>query len=161
MYSCIRDQEFTLAGFPHSDICGLMDICSLPQLFAACHVLLRLSVPRHSPCALCNLTCCGSLLRRYPDTDEAFPKTCSSSSFGTCVPVLFYARPYFFASLCLLSSQSSFLMQFSRCIQPVRLAPCGAGGDNENRTRDLLLARQALSQLSYAPMGFQGPGPEN
>ena len=46
-----------------------------------------------------------------------------------------------------------FLMQFSRCIQPVRLAPCGAGGDNENRTRDLLLARQALSQLSYAPMG--------
>ena len=29
----------------------------------------------------------------------------------------------------------------------------GAGGDNEIRTRDLLLARQALSQLSYAPVG--------
>ena len=26
-------------------------------------------------------------------------------------------------------------------------------GDNEIRTRDLLLARQALSQLSYTPMG--------
>ena len=26
-------------------------------------------------------------------------------------------------------------------------------GDNENRTRDLLLARQALSQLSYTPIG--------
>ena len=27
-----------------------------PQLFAVNHVLLRLSVPRHSPCALCSLT---------------------------------------------------------------------------------------------------------
>ena len=26
-------------------------------------------------------------------------------------------------------------------------------GDNEDRTRDLLLARQALSQLSYTPIG--------
>ena len=44
------------AGFPHSDICGSRLICSSPQLFAVCHVLLRLSVPRHSPCALCSLT---------------------------------------------------------------------------------------------------------
>ena len=27
-------------------------------------------------------------------------------------------------------------------------------GDNEIRTRDLLLARQALSQLSYTPVGL-------
>ena len=45
-----------LIEFPHSDIYGLMDICSSPQLFAACHVLLRLLVPRHSPYALCSLT---------------------------------------------------------------------------------------------------------
>ena len=38
--------------FPHSDICGSMLICSSPQLFAACHVLLRLLMPRHSPYAL-------------------------------------------------------------------------------------------------------------
>ena len=44
------------AGFPHSDICGSQDICSLPQLFAAYHVFLRLSVPRHPPCALSCLT---------------------------------------------------------------------------------------------------------
>ena len=37
------------AEFPHSDICGSMDICSSPQLFAACHVLLRRHVPRHPP----------------------------------------------------------------------------------------------------------------
>ena len=40
------------AGFPHSDICGSLDICSFPQLFAAYHVFLRLLVPRHPPCAL-------------------------------------------------------------------------------------------------------------
>ena len=32
-------------------------ICSSPQLFAACHVLLRLPVPRHPPYALLHLTC--------------------------------------------------------------------------------------------------------
>ena len=40
------------AGFPHSDLCGSMDMCSSPQLFAAYHVFLRLLVPRHPPCAL-------------------------------------------------------------------------------------------------------------
>ena len=40
------------SGFPHSEICGSSDICSLPQLFAAYHVLHRLLVPRHPPCAL-------------------------------------------------------------------------------------------------------------
>ena len=39
-------------GFPHSDICGSKLICSSPRLIAACHVLRRLPVPRHSPCAL-------------------------------------------------------------------------------------------------------------
>ncbi len=43
------------AGFPHSEICGSMDICSFPQLFAAYHVFLRLLVPRHPPCALVRL----------------------------------------------------------------------------------------------------------
>src|SRR5678815_1832114 len=48
--------EFCSCGFPHSDICGSQDECSLPQLFAACHVLHRLEVPRHPPCALSSLT---------------------------------------------------------------------------------------------------------
>ena len=51
-----------LIGFPHSDICGSLDICSFPQLFAACHVLLRLLVPRHPPNALFNLTFINWLL---------------------------------------------------------------------------------------------------
>ena len=43
-------------GFPHSEIHGSRDICSSPWLFAAYHVFLRLSVPRHPPCALSCLT---------------------------------------------------------------------------------------------------------
>ena len=45
------------AGFPHSDIFGSTDMCSSPKLFAACHVLRRLPVPGHPPCALVLLTC--------------------------------------------------------------------------------------------------------
>ena len=48
--------EVCSCGFPHSDICGSVDICSSPQLFAAYHVFLRLLVPRHPPCALSSLT---------------------------------------------------------------------------------------------------------
>ena len=48
--------EVCSSGFPHSDIRGSMDICSSPRLFAAYHVLLRLPVPRHPPCALYSLT---------------------------------------------------------------------------------------------------------
>ena len=51
--------EGSSCGFPHSDICGSMDICSSPQLFAAYHVFLRLLVPRHPPCALSCLTLLG------------------------------------------------------------------------------------------------------
>ena len=48
--------RYCRGGFPHSEISGSMDICSSPKLFAAYRVLHRLSVPRHSPCALSSLT---------------------------------------------------------------------------------------------------------
>ena len=48
--------RYCLCGLPHSEIPGSMDICSSPRLIAACHVLLRLLMPRHSPCALSSLT---------------------------------------------------------------------------------------------------------
>ena len=51
-----RSHEVFSCRFPHSDICGSMDICSSPQLFAAYHVFHRLLVPRHPPCALISLT---------------------------------------------------------------------------------------------------------
>src|SRR6516164_4362620 len=46
----------TPAGFPHSDIPGSKTVCSSPRLIAAYHVLHRLLVPRHPPCALSSLT---------------------------------------------------------------------------------------------------------
>jgi hypothetical protein len=46
----------TAAGFPHSGITGSKPACGSPMLFAAYHALLRLSVPRHPPCALVRLT---------------------------------------------------------------------------------------------------------
>ena len=48
--------EVCSCGFPHSEISGLMDICSSPKLFAAYHVFHRLLVPRHPPCALSCIT---------------------------------------------------------------------------------------------------------
>ena len=48
--------RYCLCGFPHSEISGSMLICSSPKLIAACRVLHRLLMPRHSPCALISLT---------------------------------------------------------------------------------------------------------
>ena len=58
IYLCIQHMvtEGCSAGFPHSEISGSSDICSSPLLIAAYHVFLRLSVPRHPPCALSCLT---------------------------------------------------------------------------------------------------------
>ena len=55
--------QLTLHGsspwvFPHSEICGSKLICSSPQLIAACHVLHRLLMPRHSLYALVRLNFC-------------------------------------------------------------------------------------------------------
>ena len=48
--------EYCSSGFPHSEIHESMDICSSSWLIAACHVLLRLLMPRHSSYALISLT---------------------------------------------------------------------------------------------------------
>jgi hypothetical protein len=48
--------EFYPSGFPHSEIPGSMPACGSPRLIAACHVLHRLLLPRHPPCALSSLT---------------------------------------------------------------------------------------------------------
>ena len=50
-YSYSSDRSSS-AGLPHSDICESTVMCTSSQLFAACHVLHRLLMPRHSPCAL-------------------------------------------------------------------------------------------------------------
>src|SRR5215208_3066948 len=54
----------TPVGLPHSEIPGSKRACRSPKHFAACHVLHRLSVPRHPPSTLSNLTIkCLDLMR--------------------------------------------------------------------------------------------------
>ena len=122
----IGSAGLTLQRFPHSDIRGSRIICISPRLFAACHVLLRLPVPRHSPCALSNLTT-SSLSLNYTRTSQS-------------------AFQHFYL---LLAYSVSFSFQGAKYVDLLRVIP--AGGDKRDRTVDLLLARQALSQLSYTP----------
>jgi hypothetical protein len=55
------------SGFPHSEIPGSKPACGSPGLIAACHVLHRLLVPRHSPYALSSLTKCFTYTLRVCD----------------------------------------------------------------------------------------------
>src|ERR1700728_3663581 len=51
-------------GLPHSDIHGSKPARGSPWLFAACHVLHRLLVPRHPPNALISLKTTRHVLQR-------------------------------------------------------------------------------------------------
>ena len=77
---------FCPAGFPHSEICGSMDICSSPQLIAAYHVFLRLLVPRHPPCALISLTCHAYPRMPWPPSVAAL-QVCSILDVWPTIPV--------------------------------------------------------------------------
>ena len=92
-----------LRGFPHSDICGSLDICSSPQLFAAYHVFLRLSVPRHPPCALFRLTFPCIALHVPAGVASSYNK---ETSFLCCF-LLFFSDVSFF-----LGAPSAFLKRF-------------------------------------------------
>ena len=118
---------FAPAGFPHSDIRGSMDICSSPRLFAACHVFLRLLVPRHPPCALISLT------------DSAAPARHSVAWLVALSCLAFQRLPppsgssfLWHALACLWMSDESYLydflfsMQFSRCRERRSLTASGS-----------------------------------
>ncbi len=62
---------FCPTGFPHSDIPGSKPACGSPRLIAACHVLHRLLLPRHPPCALSSLTIKFTQRTFHPEAEEA------------------------------------------------------------------------------------------
>ena len=213
--------EYCSGGFPHSEISGSTDICSSPKLIAACHVLLRLLMPRHSPCALYSLTFrrCGLHILRCNASVSAHPfRHISSSrhkrlrwfvtrvrrgtalaSFSTSSKRFWFswimqaiyrllrkiviAYPHLFRCSTIKISQTSFnscwktsllpcfsshssLFSFQGAISSLAWNQIETynllsasihlqfeiGGDSRDRTGDLLLARQALSQLSYIPI---------
>src|SRR3954452_12522418 len=56
MYSALGDAALPAPGFPIRRSTGQRLFSASPWLIAAVHVLLRLLVPRHPPCALIILT---------------------------------------------------------------------------------------------------------
>ena len=141
----------TAGGLPHSEIAGSKVVSTYPTLIAGNHVLHRLLVPRHPSCALSNLT------KNLIDSGE-----CSGASIRLCllnraenvsgqlqrvVPSIPLVRAS--GVLAPLLTQL-FLFVKEQIIDNRRLSiGCGA---NRGRTGNLLVANQALSQLSYSPV---------
>ena len=94
MYSVHDDRALPRPGCPirTSPDHGLFS--GSPKLFAACHVLLRLSTPRHPPIALSSLTispCLGKLLRTSllrVDASTLFMLRLSKSNWDSLNPTL-------------------------------------------------------------------------
>ena len=127
-----------VGGFPHSEICGSKDICSSPQLIAACHVLLRLPVPRHPPCALIHLTFVkqvASSLGYYLEI-VSLPFSITTSVFDLFLDIRFVKKICF--SLCFI--------HFSRFM-------VGLGGLEPPASR---LSGVRSNHLSYKPMIIHG-----
>ena len=89
-YGYLIHHTIPCGGFPHSEISGSLLICSSPELIAAYHVLHRLLMPRHSPCALSSLTSSESAsatlrFRRQLDAvvENCASLRCSSSQIQT------------------------------------------------------------------------------
>ena len=142
--------EVCSGGFPHSDISGSQLICSSPKLFAAYHVLHRLLMPRHSPCALLRLTFESALQFLY--------KLLQINPFLVSLQVSYknYAGSHFFVSLlakllftlnfCFLTVAFSYRFSFTLCsVFKVHLrAFLLAGGPKWTRTTDLTIISRVL-----------------
>ena len=85
-YTYLIQYTLPCGGFPHSDISGSQLICSSPKLFAAYHVLHRLLMPRHSPCALLRLTFVGGSLRLLGSNFKSWSNKIGSLTFELCRP---------------------------------------------------------------------------
>ena len=93
--------RYCRTGFPHSEISGSKLMCSSPKLIAAYHVLHRLLMPRHSPCALLRLTFLIAWFSNYASSiKEVLLANCN--------------YPKIILYCCLLIISSSFSVQFSR-----------------------------------------------
>ena len=99
--------KYCFAGFPHSEICGSIVICTFPQLIAACHVLLRLLMPRHSPCALLRLTSSqfSALINFMISHKVSSLRACSSSTKSKLFVDSFQTLCFSHASSCFVCSE--------------------------------------------------------
>ena len=151
----------TRRGFPHSDTPGSQLVCSSPRLIAADRVLHRLLAPRHSPYALSSLTIgmpvvtsidAGSKPSAW-QTSRPLPSTLTHTLRVFCgsekLPFAGYSvvKERWLAisgapNSCLTGPRNTI----RSCSRSERLTK--DGGEYRARTGDLLVANQALSQLS-------------
>jgi hypothetical protein len=158
----------TRSGLPHSEIVGSEAASALPTLIAGNRVLHRLLVPRHPPYALSNLT---KNLCWYTDTsslitrqrciirisDRKTWKLYLGYAFGIIVhafahQVILVTRQLLVVTRIIHTSQlSKNNLNLNSEISISRFF-CGAGRD---RTGDLLVANQALSQTELQPRSWR------
>ena len=137
--------DMTRAGFPHSDISGSKRICRSPKLIAACRVLHRLPMPRHSPCALLRLNflsvCSRKLRSLHESRKSVFFANCNTI---TCVGKTMFIHDSSVFSICLLSI-------FSFQGTSARISPrlVGSNGFEPSTSR---LSGARSNQLSYEPI---------
>ena len=175
MYSA---RDHPKVGFPHSDIFGSVPVRGSPKLFAAYHVLHRLLAPRHPLNALLSLhlllfsTGRAKAARQplrpvqgptphpeqslYPrrTSDHRSPRPPTSKTCTFTRPVK-QRRPRDLSlpRSCDQVRDRRVFLSFT-AVPPIPCPSPGAsrrGGGERDRTDDLLLAKQALSRLSYTP----------
>ena len=120
----------------HSEIFGLMVICTYPKLIAAYHVLHRLQEPRHPPYALSYLLTRHILLRAVSAESCTLRFRCFLNLYGFT----------FIAFICSYSfeialEESFVLSNMSKIMCNAFVASCG---EYRIRTDDPLLAKQVL-----------------
>ena len=171
-----------MVGFPHSEILGSKPVRGSPRLIAAYYVLHRLHAPRHPLDAFkaldrshyqCPQPLAPTLLKEGAGHRA---RTNFATPCGAAVLIGQIKKPKFTCSCCLSPGCGSNKQQsISLRCRKIRQLPSGkpterpnllfvkrrislrlhlvkAGGARRDRTDDLMLAKHALSQLSYGPL---------
>ena len=154
---------FAAGGFPIRKSPGQSLLGGSPELIAACHVLHRLLTPGHPPCALVRLTTTQRMKEFRTAHSESVVKEQEREYFAPKSKKLY---PTFALRASWLAKPKPEGNRFSQpasalrgCISPSLRSYGGAafalrakaGGGERDRTDGLLVANQALSQLSYTP----------
>ena len=179
LFDSARGRRDRPAGLPHSETHGSRAACASPWNIAACRVLRRHPLPRHPSCARKACPQEKSPAGAPPDFLRCpCGKPCAERAQAP--PSAFYSTFKVFlsfASGCQRAPPPRDAAEGNRSgmvgapgLEPgtsslsekrsnqLSYAPAGnIGGAEGTRTHDILLAKQALYQLSYGPLG--GPRP--
>ena len=147
------------AGFPHSEIFGSKLACQLPEAYR------RLQRPSSPVVAKASTTCTYSLDPITVRTTFAIDRVAAETGFSLCAwycNAISYpdepgrlrqpGSPCFFRIFKEQPNKTKCTEKGSPfSLHSADVVPPDPGGANRDRTGDLLLAKQALSQLSYGP----------